>query len=48
MVMLFFLLPSIELALTSCEQSSRSASGMAVHAMPSGMRRYTWAEESWW
>jgi len=45
-VTLFFLLPSMELALTSCEQSSKSASGMAVHSMPSGMRRYTWADES--
>jgi len=39
--------PSIELALTSCAQSTSSDSGMASQdAIDSGRRRYTCAEES--
>ena len=39
--------PSIELALTSCAQSTSNGSGMASQeGIDSGRRRYTCAEES--
>ena len=38
--------PSIELAFTSWAQSSSNASGMDVQTIPSGIRRYTCAEDN--
>lgn len=38
--------PSMEFAFTSCAQSTNNAGGILSHAISSGSRTYTWAEES--
>ena len=40
------ILPSIEFAFTNWAQSTNNGSGIRSQVIPSGIRRYTWADES--